>query len=314
MKLLTRLDFDTFSLYFYAYTNDTPPSLDLPQVERAKWLWARPEPTVELTWNWPKDTYEESLKAVNDPNITQELYLTGKGHQKGFDSLEIAVENLSPIMRIVKEQKLPYQLRTHHTLPQPVLETQDPTGYPVVFRGPFGDVDGSLTDADPVFAAVALHVKDPHQACAFFERVGMKLLAKIDSELLPMSTYHLAYTDKTAPVTIAEQKHWLADLRECTMQLIHIWGSEKEEGAVYCNGNEKNERGYGHVGIIVDDIYDVVTQLRNDYRVVVEPLVFKQAAELAFVAEPSTDYYLEVIKREGQARDTPYEQPCRHHC
>lgn len=55
MKYLTHLDFPalSFSLHFYAYAdNEEVPGEDMPQAERAQWLWSRRYPTMELTHNY----------------------------------------------------------------------------------------------------------------------------------------------------------------------------------------------------------------------------------------------------------------------
>ncbi|KAK4534981.1 hypothetical protein CDCA_CDCA03G1006 [Cyanidium caldarium] len=62
MHFLTRFDFPelSFSLYFFALEKDpTVPDMSAPQTERAKWLWSRPYPTLELTHNWGTEQQAE---------------------------------------------------------------------------------------------------------------------------------------------------------------------------------------------------------------------------------------------------------------
>lgn len=69
MRFLTRFDFPElkFSLHFFAFTNDeTVPKQDAPQEERARWLWSRDYPTMELTHNW--GTEEESTYVYSNGN------------------------------------------------------------------------------------------------------------------------------------------------------------------------------------------------------------------------------------------------------
>lgn len=41
-----------FTLYFLAYTEETPPNADLEAVENREWLWQRPYTTLELQHRW----------------------------------------------------------------------------------------------------------------------------------------------------------------------------------------------------------------------------------------------------------------------
>jgi lactoylglutathione lyase len=86
MRFLTRFDFPDlkFSLYFFALEDDpTVPDESVPQSERAKWLWSRPYPTLELTHNWGSE---------NDPNFKYANGNTEPG--KGYGHIGFLVEDL----------------------------------------------------------------------------------------------------------------------------------------------------------------------------------------------------------------------------
>jgi lactoylglutathione lyase len=86
MNFLTRFDFPelSFSLYFFALEKDpTVPAEDAPQPERAKWLFSRQYPTLELTHNWGTE---------KDPNFKYANGNTEPG--KGYGHIGFLVDDL----------------------------------------------------------------------------------------------------------------------------------------------------------------------------------------------------------------------------
>lgn len=81
MRLLSRQVVEPyrFTLYFLAYTAESPPHEDLDAVENREWLWRRPYTVLELQHSW--DMEQEDL-----------VYLTDEG--TGFCGLSIAVPDL----------------------------------------------------------------------------------------------------------------------------------------------------------------------------------------------------------------------------
>ncbi|KAF6001029.1 hypothetical protein F1559_001542 [Cyanidiococcus yangmingshanensis] len=86
LRFLTRFDFPelSFSLYFFALEDDiTVPDESAPQPERAKWLFSRPYPTLELTHNWGSE---------KDPNFKYANGNTEPG--KGYGHIGFLVDDL----------------------------------------------------------------------------------------------------------------------------------------------------------------------------------------------------------------------------
>lgn len=267
MSFVTRLDFEdlSFSLFFYAFTDDKPIDLNKSQPERAKWLWSRPYPTVELTWNWPKSTFEESLKAAEQGDKGDEVYVNGNEEPKGFGHLVFGTENEDGW-------------------------SEDPDGYRVKL-----EKKGEKEGKGGLFSGVMLRVKDPRESIKFFAKLGMKVVGKEDDEDEKKSVIYMGYVDDMNETSIEKR-------RECLLRLEHEWGNELKEEALFTNGNVKPYRGFGHVGIIVDDIYLTMKEMEKEgYSVVRQPSAFRDVGEIAFIAEPSCGYWVEVIKREGKA-------------
>lgn len=318
MSFLTRLDFPDlqFSLFFYAYTDDQVPDQTDPQPKRAEWLWGRPYPTVELTWNWPKETYEESVQAAAQNDKGDEVYVNGNEDPKGFGYIGVVVSNLSGVVTMLEKKGVPVVQGISTKGEEATAIIADPDGYLVQLteRGhvPVDD-DLTMVRADPVYGSVMLRVKDPREAIKFFARLGFRYIARVDHEEGKCTEYFLAYSlAKGLPDDIGngEKMEWVHGRRECKILLMHHWGTEEEREQVYTNGNTKPYRGYGHVGIIMDDIYATTQAMEKDgYKIVRQPAPFKDVGEISFVAEPSTGYWVEIIKRAGIAADEPYEKP-----
>lgn len=306
MRYLTRFDFPSykFSLFFFAYSDAATPQLTDPQPERADFLWSRPEPTVELTWNWPSDTYEESIKLAKAGDKTEE-YVNGNQDPTGFGYIEVAVNDVGAAVAGLKEKGVKIIEQTARN-GRTSATVADPDGYHIRITGPKGtDTAKPMAELDPVYDAIMLRIKDPRAAINFFEHLGFRYVTRIDNDGGKSTEYYLAYTNKTADDIASVQK-----MRECKLKLLHTWGTEEESEQMYTNGNVKPNRGFGHVGIIVDDIYKTMEEMGQEgYQTIRKPGPFADVGEIGFVGEPSTNYWIEVIKRAGTAADLPYEQP-----
>lgn len=313
MKFMTRLDFKEykFSLFFYAYTASPVPHPSDPQPQRAKWLWARPEPTIELTWNWTADTFEKSLQNV-DKESPEEIYVNGNTEPLGFGYVGVSVTDVKAAVQALKASGIPVVQEPVSAGHQAIATIQDPDGYHIRLSGPMGCACGKPFAAlDPVYSTVMLRIKDPRSAVKFFSCFGFKTLAKLDDKKKKSSEYYLACTTKTAPKGCDDEKaRWLSALREPTIKLDHVWGTENAATQMYQNGNDKPHRGYGHVGVVMDDIYGFSRSMKAEgYTISMAPRPFQDVGDIAFLKEPSTAYAVEIIKRAGTAALTPYAQP-----
>lgn len=318
MTYLTRLDFPDFqfSLFFYAYTDDDVPDQADPQPKRAQWLWGRPYPTIELTWNWPRETYDESVQAASENDKGDEVYVNGNQDPKGFGHVGVIVSNLAGVMDMLEKKGVAVVQGASTDGKDDTAVVADPDGYLIQLseRGHTpGDGGVDMVKADPVYGSVMLRVKDPRDAIRFFSRLGFRCIARLDHEDDKCTEYFLAYSWASAVedgVSEAEKAEWVQARRECKVLLKHHWGTENESGQMYAHGNAKPHRGFGHLGIIVDDIYGTTQAMEKEgYKIIRQPAPFGGAGEISFVAEPSTGYWVELIKRSGEAGDVPYEKP-----
>jgi len=124
-----------------------------------------------------------------------------------------------------------------------------------------GNNPGLHTEIDPAtkgyfLQQTMLRVKDPKVSLDFYSRVmGMSLLKRLDFEELKFSLYFLGYEDvASAPADHIKRTEWTFR-QKATLELTHNWGTESDpEFKGYHNGNS-DPRGFGHIGVTVDDVY-----------------------------------------------------------
>ncbi|EME31901.1 lactoylglutathione lyase [Galdieria sulphuraria] len=304
MKLLTRLDFPslTFSLYFFAYTQDTPPSMEQSQTQRAQWLWNVPYPTLELTHNWGTE---------KDPHF---CYHNGNKEPKGFGYIGFIVDDVHQAVEALKKHNVAV-ITTSESKNAPVAYVADPDGYWIQLmsrNSPTFSGEQTLIGRDPVLSHTMFRIKDPIQSQSFYENgLGMKLLCRIDYSDDKITHYYYGYTDSSIPVSFSDDKERLEFLlrtRFPKMVLEHKWGTESDNSVIYHNGNV-DPRGFGHIGLTVDDIYRACENVeRAGYKIVRKPGPFQDVGEIAFVADPD-GYWVELIKRSSSGPEKPYSKP-----
>jgi lactoylglutathione lyase len=293
MTHLARAPFEDmkFSLDFYAYTDEKLPDISkMSRAERANWLWSRTYPTMELTHNWDSD----------------EKYVNGNSDQgRGFGHIGIVVDDVAATVRRLAATGVKVVRE-----PSPFVDVgviafvEDPDGYwcEIIQRGGSESpgADKGLVGKDPVFAQVMMRVGDPAAEVAFYQRLGMKYIAHLDFPEKDFTLYFLAYTDLEGPPPSASRSEvaaWLWKVRDCTVELTHNWVDDAGEPASYASGNEKPFRGFGHVGIIVDDVEATTNQLEKaGHKIIRKPGPFQDVGFIAFIASPA-GYWIELIKR-----------------
>jgi lactoylglutathione lyase len=305
MNFLTQLDFPDlkFSLLFFAYAadDDSIPDPSAPQADRAHWLWSRPYPTLELTHNW-------------DSN---EALVNGNSAPKGFGHIGIVVDDASKVVARLAETGVPVVREASPFADVGTLAfVEDPDSFWVEVIGrsgapsfaPASDPlhECGLVGKDPVFAQVMIRVRDPAASIAFFEKLGMTKVASLHFPETSFSLYFMAYSSQPGPpagASRAKVAAWLWKFRPCTIELTHNWVDNSDPAPQYTNGNETGLRGFGHVGVLVDDVYATTKRLDDDgYTVVRKAGPFKDVGEISFVASPMDNYWVELIQRSKNAQ------------
>ncbi|KAL5009177.1 hypothetical protein ScPMuIL_014758 [Solemya velum] len=147
---------------------------------------------------------------------------------------------------------------------------------------------------DFMFQQTMFRIKDPSKSLEFYTNVlGMRLLKKMDYPAMSFSLYFMGYAKaEDIPKDEAERKIWCLS-QKATLELTHNWGTEKEEGPVYHNGNSE-PRGFGHIGVVVPDVYKACERFEKlGVEFVKKPNDGKMKG-LAFIKDPD-GYWIEIL-------------------
>eukprot|EP00270_Netrium_digitus_P005720 TRINITY_DN1767_c0_g1_i1.p1 TRINITY_DN1767_c0_g1~~TRINITY_DN1767_c0_g1_i1.p1 ORF type:complete len:194 (+),score=32.14 TRINITY_DN1767_c0_g1_i1:27-584(+) len=138
-------------------------------------------------------------------------------------------------------------------------------------------------------------IKDPKASLEFYSKVlGMRLLKRLDYPEMKFTLYFMGYEDpKTIPEDEIERVKFTFS-RPATIELTHNWGTETDpEFKGYHNGNS-DPRGWGHIGITVDDVYKASERFESlGVEFVKKPDAGKMKG-VAFIKDPD-GYWIEIL-------------------
>ncbi|KZT53206.1 Glyoxalase/Bleomycin resistance protein/Dihydroxybiphenyl dioxygenase [Calocera cornea HHB12733] len=113
-----------------------------------------------------------------------------------------------------------------------------------------------------------LRIKDPSVSLPFYlDGIGLRLVFTFNSG--PMTVYYMGYPQHgwTPEETFAKMQR-----RDGLLELIHVHGTEDEEGLRYNNGNEAPHYGFGHIGLTVPNVSTALARLEKFGAKVFKPL------------------------------------------
>eukprot|EP00249_Psilotum_nudum_P027023 c34260_g1_i1 orf=91-825(+) len=142
-------------------------------------------------------------------------------------------------------------------------------------------------------------IKDPKVSLDFYSRVlGMKLLKRFDFPDAKFSLYFMGYEEtEDAPNDEHERTVWTFS-KKATLELTHNWGTESDpDFKGYHNGNS-DPRGYGHIGITVDDTYKACERFEKLGVTFVKRPDDGRMKGLAFIKDPD-GYWIEIFDLKG---------------
>ncbi|XBI98457.1 hypothetical protein VPH35_018692 [Triticum aestivum] len=128
-----------------------------------------------------------------------------------------------------------------------------------------------------------------------------RLLKRLDFPEMKFSLYFLGYEDlSAAPADPVQRTGWTFG-QKATIELTHNWGTESDpEFKGYHNGNS-DPRGFGHIGVTVDDVYKACERFESlGVEFVKKPDDGKMKG-IAFIKDPD-GYWIEIfdLKRIGE--------------
>jgi len=284
MTLVDKFDFPQydFSLYFlttlpegeiYSLTPGTKEAHD--------YLWKMEGTALELTHNYGTE---------KDPS---QKYHPGNAEKDGFGHIAFNVEDVYDATDKLLEAGVEFKKKPDEGRMKGLAFCYDPDGYWVeLVKRPAGDIKNYYN-----FSQTMLRVKDPNKSLEFYQGLGMKLIK--EKHMSDFSLYFLA-SNTVAPAdpTADEANDFAKSLFNPVLELTHNHGTELDENFKHFNGNEQDRIGFGHIGFLVDDVYDACDAIRDyGYGFRKEPDGGSMKG-LAFAFDPD-GYSVEIIKRGG---------------
>ncbi|TYJ02985.1 hypothetical protein E1A91_A13G267200v1 [Gossypium mustelinum] len=148
---------------------------------------------------------------------------------------------------------------------------------------------------DYIMQQTMYRIKDPKVSLDFYSRVlGMSLLKRVDVPELKFTLYFMGYEDVSkAPSDPYGKTVWTFG-RAATIELTHNWGTESDpEFKGYHTGNSE-PRGFGHIGITVDDVNKACERFERLGVEFVKKLDAGKMKGIAFIKDPD-GYWIEIF-------------------
>lgn len=297
MRLLDKLDFESmsFSLYFLASVPEEEKTPEPGSVEAHRYLWNFPGTTLELTHNY--GTEKEEGPKYHPGNLPQEgdrhrfRWRFSSARRDGFGHVAFSVHDVEETCNELDTAGVKFQKKPNEGRMKGLAFALDPDGYWVeIIRG---GQKGRHT-----LAQTMLRIKDPKKSLEFYTKhLGMTLLSHRDFPDAKFSLYFLGTMPEGATEFPSDRP---------VLELTHNHGTENDEKFQYYSGNEADRKGFGHLGFLVDDVYETCKELEEAGYAMQKAPDGGSMKGLAFARDPD-GYWVEITKRGGyDEAATPY--------
>lgn len=270
-----------FDLYFLAYDG---PSARSPQQH-----WTDREGVLELTHNYGTE---------DDPN-----FKIANGNEepgKGYGHIAISVDNIQAACQRLEDAAVPFQKKLTDGKMRTIAFAQDPDSYwvEIIPQKPLKETENvNQTDTQSYrLNHTMIRVKDPDVSLKFYlDVMGMTLMRTLEMKDAKFNLYFLGYGE--VPAETDEGVSPVAR-HEGILELTWNFGTEKEEGRVYHDGNTE-PKGFGHICVAVDDLNAACGYLEDKKVSWKKRLTDGRMKTVAFVLDPD-GYWIEIIARGSQ--------------
>lgn len=226
-----------------------------------------------------------------------------KEPHKGFGHLCISVDNIQAACQRIEDAGYKFQKKLTDGRMRNIAFALDPDGYWVEIIGQKNvDETASVTTTEPSTYRMnhsMIRVKDPEKSLAFYRDVmGMSLMRTAEQKAGGFTLYFLGYPGSFGipkPEDTVNGVNPLAG-KEGLLELTWNYGTEKEEGKVYHNGND-NPQGFGHICVTVDDLDAACAFFDSKGVTWKKRLTDGRMKGVAFVLDPD-DYWIEVLQNQ----------------
>ncbi|KIX98431.1 uncharacterized protein Z520_05732 [Fonsecaea multimorphosa CBS 102226] len=286
LSLINKLDFpdNKFCLYFLAYDGPHSASKDA--------HWTDREGVIELTHNYGSES---------DPEFT--INNGNKEPHKGFGHICISVDNIQAACQRIEDAGYKFQKKLTDGRMRSIAFALDPDGYwvEVIGQKPVEQTEDVKTTETSTYRMnhSMIRVKDPQKSLKFYQEVmGMSLMRTSEQKAGGFTLYFLGYPGDYGIPKPEDSPNGVNPLagKEGLLELTWNYGTEKEEGKVYHNGNDQPQ-GFGHIAISVDDLDKACAFMEEKGVNWKKRLTDGRMKNVAFVLDPD-DYWVEIIQNE----------------
>merc|ERR1719354_996509 len=257
-------------------------------VEAHKWLWTTNQVTLELTHNYDTENQEDFS------------YHVGNKEKDGFGHVAFNTPDVYAACKDLEEAGVSFKKKPDEGRMKGLAFAYDPDGYWVEIvsrRCAPGTISNYFN-----FSQTMLRVKNAEKSIAFYEAMGMKtvLQKKFDDFSLYFMASSVDDSIDFSKLSDEEAMSLLGSRFGPVLELTHNHGTEDDEDFKHYSGNEEGRQGFGHIGFLVNDVYEACDGIRKmGYGFKKEPDGGSMKG-LAFAYDPD-GYAIEIIKRGGLA-------------
>ncbi|KAK4579915.1 Lactoylglutathione lyase [Recurvomyces mirabilis] len=281
MSVVNKFEFpdNKFDLYFLAY--------DSPKAASHGNHWTDREGIIELTHNYGTEN-DENYKVHN-----------GNKSPQGFGHVCISVDNIQAACKRISDAGYKFQKRLEDGRMRHIAFALDPDEYWVeIIAQNAVDKTEDVEETDLQTYRMnhtMIRVKDQEKSVKFYEEVmGMQLKRTSENKEAGFNLYFLGYGPSAGEAT-ANGVNPSAS-REGLLELTWNYGTEKQEGKVYHDGNSEPQ-GFGHICVSVDDLDAACKRFEEKNVEWKKRLTDGRMKNVAFVLDPD-GYWIEVIQNE----------------
>lgn len=229
LSLIKKMDMPQWKFCNYFLSYDGPKSL------QGETHFSDRHANIELTHNYGTE---------DDPNYS---VVNGNTEPyRGFGHLCISVDNIEAACKRIEDAGYPFQKKLTDGRMRHIAFAKDPDGYWVeIIRRGDEDVGTTTDPGNYRLNHTMIRVKDAEASLKYYtESLGMTLVRTSENPEHKFNLYFLGYP-KTNPEIKEGARNPVAEW-EGLLELTWNYGTEKQEGPVYHNGNTEPQ-GFGHI-------------------------------------------------------------------
>jgi len=294
MTVIDTLDFPQweFKLFFLTtLPKDMEYKLTPGTQEAHDYMWSIEGTALELTYNYGTDT-----------DVNFKGYYAGNQEKDGFGHIAFNTDDVYAACEYLESKDVLFKKKPDEGRMKGLAFAYDPDGYwvEIVKRANANKIPNLFN-----LSQTMLRIKDPAKSIPFYESFGMTLVRSKNygdfSNYFMVSSNNKDNSDLDGIEHVDDdvmKKERVSMMFPPVLELTHNHGTENDPDFKYFNGNEEGKQGFGHLGFLVDDVYEACDGIRKlGYGFKKEPDGGSMKG-LAFAYDPD-GYAIEIIKRGG---------------